>query len=73
MWEPIETAPKDGTSILVYEETEWPEIFVAYHKNDSWGWTKEGNFGEDGDYFNHSPSHWMPLPNPPEPKDEKTS
>jgi hypothetical protein len=65
-WRPIETAPKDGTSVLVYvpltEDTRWllpPTGMVsARYVNDLAGWTTRGVGGL-------SPTHWMPLPPPP--------
>lgn len=57
-WQPIETAPKDGTEILLFSG--W-DIGLCYWRNDSCflGWT----WGA-GNRFNN-PSHWMPLPQPP--------
>jgi hypothetical protein len=66
-WQPISTAPKDGSKILGY----WPPIgpFGSYMAVFSWdaptgycaGWTKgvSPTFGDD-------PSHWMLLPPAPE-------
>lgn len=58
-WQPIETAPKDGTNILVYSESIGRMI----------AWYKFNNY-PFGDWFNLrfdiiSPTHWMPLPEPP--------
>ena len=58
-WQPISTAPKDGTRILVFEAEEGTAgtVRVSYWRDDTipTGWTG----GE------HSPSHWLPLPHPP--------
>lgn len=55
-WEPIETAPKDGTEILLFALF---DIGLCYwsDKMDSWTWGA-------GNRFN-LPSHWMPLPEIP--------
>lgn len=62
-WQPIETAPKDGTRVLVARfapGTKYDKIM----KVDRWQ-EKYSGFG----LFNHTywpPTHWMPLPAPPE-------
>lgn len=62
MWQPIETAPKDGTSILVavYEESGdyWGEDIVAWNPTNGWD-----SAGYDWDHSQIT--HWMPLPEPP--------
>ena len=59
-WQPIETAPKDGTQILVYEpEEKYTPIYVVVYDNGKW---IEAS-GEQ--YANWKPTHWMPLPLPP--------
>lgn len=66
-WEPIETAPKDGTKIL---------LFVVTPKGDPWtvsvgqpdGWTSIETGRWDGSWLKEmagEPTHWMPLPTPP--------
>lgn len=59
-WQPIETAPKDGTEILVYEPNfEHAAIYVC--KYDDPVWIEAG--GEC--YATWQPTHWMPLPKAP--------
>ena len=58
-WQPIETAPKDGTDILVFcRDTQ--EQMVAFWRG-GWQFAVHPN----GRVF-CSPSDWMPLPEPPE-------
>jgi hypothetical protein len=58
-WLPIETAPKDGTDILLWCPLPGSEYSVVGKLCD--GWWQSSYEGED--VFN--PSHWMPLPAPP--------
>lgn len=59
-WQPIETAPKDGRSVLVWWE-HWAlrPIVAYYHYQD--GWLASEKLGSEGG----GPTHWMPLPDPP--------
>ena len=59
-WQPIETAPKDGTGILVYTRND--NIYVvAYDNYFSAPWRIRNDQG-----LNVSvPTHWMPLPAAP--------
>lgn len=68
-WQPIETAPKDGTSVLVYDKS-WccggPKIstsrWIAYKQRDgSLVWSVKGGFSGVT-----QATHWMPLPKGPE-------
>src|SRR5690606_32655665 len=70
-WRPIETAPRDGTRILLgyagihSEEGYW----MADANRNHWGET--GWFASDEDVLCKHPSHpdaWMPLPTPPNPE-----
>lgn len=56
-WEPIETAPKDGTTILAWDTLEHELMF--WH-NGAWR-------NNDLDEVPVQPTHWVPggLPDPP--------
>lgn len=56
-WQPIETAPKDGTDILVYHP-ERAEQFVCYFLGGLWMFSVD-------DALATNPTHWQPLPTPP--------
>lgn len=60
-WQPIETAPEDGTPILA-----WSDEGVSYV---CWGLNGIWTFFQNhrGDKFHFRPTHWMPLPTPPAP------
>jgi hypothetical protein len=66
-WQPIETALKDGTEILVWDENfgirrvQWTEFFSGGGFWDT-GYASE----VDGDPIDaNEATHWMPLPDPP--------
>lgn len=75
-WQPIETAPKDGTWVLVYgdgtdDEAEQRKIAVAQCTNylngtyyDEFWWQFAWY---DGGYYGRfeNPTHWAPLPEAP--------
>lgn len=58
VWQPIETAPKDGTDIIVNMPQVESGCTFIYWK-DGWRLTYDGKF-----LCPHvtSPTHWMPLP-----------
>ena len=59
-WQPIETAPQDGTQILVFGHDTFA---VAEFRNGEW--RDMGDIGWGGFYAEVMPTHWMPLPEPP--------
>jgi hypothetical protein len=66
-WHPIETAPVDGTPVLLWPFINFgepgkkdPAYVAAGFFCDEWGDWYDLIFGE---HFN--PTHWMPLPAPP--------
>lgn len=71
-WQPIETAPKDGTHILAYRSplgirvtniTNPPTVVHWFGDSDEPGFYTSVNEREP-DYPFH-PTHWQPLPDPP--------
>ncbi len=58
-WQPIKTAPKDGTDVLVYRpgNHNYPAIGIDFWESpyDVW-WNSPTD---------NQPTHWMPLPKPP--------
>ena len=60
-WQPIATAPKDGTEILVYTRSECFYV-VVYDDVFSAPWRIRNDEG-----LNETvPTHWMPLPEAPD-------
>lgn len=70
-WQPIETAPKDGTWFLGYT----PRSIHGWPRRNSKGsiisfrWWGKGSEDKIPWFSNMSgfpqPTHWMPLPDPP--------
>lgn len=67
MWQPIETAPKDGTLILLASidgyvmEASWFDAWYGDRANPGWMYANLDE--EHGSYIDAT--HWMPLPEPP--------
>lgn len=68
-WQPIETAPKDGTSVLLFKQSMDFKIrgYGYWEGGDSFvsGWISKGFDDTFGNLGLANPSHWMPLPEPP--------
>lgn len=70
-WQPIETAPKDGRTVIVncregrfaaYYDPYYAEGGMGYEGGDGWS---ESLSGEQVMTSYGSPTHWMPLPDAP--------
>jgi len=69
-WQPIETAPKDGRDFLAVDSWEddgeiinlW--LVGYFHKGANR--FHYGSADEDHFVVDHTPTHWMPLPEPPQ-------
>jgi len=71
-WKPIESAPKDGTTVLVgaYGVLGW-RCRSAKMANNSY-YEKRWYSGQKTNHpLGYEPTHWMPLPNPPTQQGEK--
>ncbi len=74
-WQPIETAPRDGTSILVYvrglepvsaSECSWiGAIYWSWFDPIKYPALATSNGWACLPWQNSQPTHWMPLPEPP--------
>ncbi len=54
-WQPIETAPRDGTAVLTWTRIDGIVIACCFGGM----WMGEGLFAQ------FLPTHWQPLPAPP--------
>ena len=59
-WQPIETAPRDGTIILFSCDMRGVSLCCLAETEIYTGWFNLSKLD------NGSPTHWMPLPEPPE-------
>ena len=68
-WQPIETAPKDGTEVLLYFSD--GRILIGDYvvteqlRHGKTAWKNEGWRTFFGLVHDNKPTHWMPLPEPP--------
>lgn len=71
-WQPIETAPRDGTEFIALSpkgvsRCKWADVDWDEHplgRVYKWWINPDDEFWfEDGPH--DAPTHWMPLPNPP--------
>lgn len=73
-WQPIDTAPKDGTPVLLFGtrdkgrsgEPAWltARWCKVWDGEEDWHWL-EGADREDDSRILFEPTHWMPLPSAP--------
>lgn len=69
-WQPIESAPKDGTVLILYssqgmEMGSWKKDENYRDQPAKW-FSEEGDDWSTGYYYcPMDPTHWMPLPAPP--------
>lgn len=70
-WLPIESAPKDGTFIILYASHNEPPVSIGYYEDDGELWAGAASqvwWMVEADIMPSAcrPTHWMPLPKPPE-------
>lgn len=60
-WQPIETAPRDGTVVMLW----WPywrsRTVIGYYQSIAGTWCSNEALSD-----HEPPTHWQPLPPPPE-------
>lgn len=61
-WQPIETAPKDGTHITLTNRRDLP---ATCHWFDGAWHLSMNRYGPFSQWTWDAPTHWMPLPQPP--------
>jgi hypothetical protein len=63
-WQPIETAPRDASIVIVYCAF-CDLVNAAYWGGEVWYWV-----WSDPPETDCHPTHWMPLPDPPKTLDK---
>jgi hypothetical protein len=67
-WQPIDTAPKDGTKILVFDGVDMTTVRWMDGRSEwwpgEWQLVCAGMNAEECEFY--KPTHWMPLPEPPQ-------
>ena len=64
-WQPISSAPKDGTQVLLWQKGEGQ--FIGEYTFNQWWTDAEWANDIEGHFLPRcSPTHWQPLPPPPE-------
>jgi len=72
-WRPIDSAPKDGTEILICggvfatESTSIEVYGVPFDSVEKVDWCEHNKQWTNHDCDYHDPTHWMPLPTPKKP------
>lgn len=71
-YQPIDTAPKDGTEVLLWEKYGYVPVVALYSvQAGKWRASRE-HYDVDGDAYlvdtlcQEIITHWAPLPTPPE-------
>lgn len=59
-WLPIDSAPRDGTPVMLY----FPHRYQG-NGGISWGCCVNGEWLDSCAIRDNTASHWMPLPKPP--------
>ena len=84
-WQPIETAPKDGTPFLTFSQDAHaaPREGALGHKSTPMLVMSQmycddepqpvDEHGDWHDFHGYIPTHWMPLPEPPQTEQDQTA
>jgi len=68
-WQPIESAPKDEDVLIYMPDDGETEIAIGHCFGDDDCWYPADEAICDGGPWPFQPTHWMPLPPPPSPRD----
>lgn len=63
-WQPIDTAPRDGTEVIIFNGHGKGTIFVGFYVGDEEDMEPHWARIDSLEIF-YEPTHWHPLPQPP--------
>lgn len=68
-WQEIDTAPKNGSRVILYMEEHSDEgdprqVACWLPSTDAFAWAGDAWYTDTGEAWT-APTHWMPLPEPP--------
>lgn len=66
-WQPIETAPRDQSWVLLWSRDCDPAFGVFRWDIEDDEWVSDEKADRWVESQSYGPTHWMPLPSPPEP------
>lgn len=64
-WRTIESAPRDGAQVMIAVAGKW--VSIGRWHDDDHQWREINNDPTDAWGVELYPTHWQPLPPPPEP------
>lgn len=64
-WQPIETAPRDGSFVLIFSPVALEPLLYIASFNEFEEDLDPGEWTDPSLYLVPDPTHWMPLPEPP--------
>lgn len=67
-WQPISTAPRDGTNVLLWADGEY--FLVGHWSGQNEFWVCPGAVSCVWNDGQHGPTHWLPIPPPPTEREE---
>jgi hypothetical protein len=68
-WREIESAPKDGTDVLLWRGKYPPLVAGWFSNGETSGWS---SFDDENRWIDFDLTHWRPLPSPPSGRETKT-
>jgi len=63
MWQPIETAPRDGTEVIVWSKQQSSPYLATW--DDTHGWMVPDTCPHSWTELLVMPTHWTTMPTPP--------